>query len=195
MNKVKGLIEKVLASKDKFIAGAELAAVFMLATPNLAAEQNQKVDVVNEINVADDFAMCVEQVLKSNASVYKFYKMSGKERQHLMMTNYDLWLKLDRQMNAVLNQCKEKLLSAKLAGNRLTESDIEQLGYICNDLMCDKCSNVECLIDNGKSCVIKCEDILAKVAEESGGDLSVFLEKTKNVKNKAIQNLRGSQGR
>ena len=169
----------------------------MLATPNLAAEQNQKADVVNEINAADDFAMCVERVLKSNASVYKFYKMSGTERHNLMKTNYDLWLKLDKQMTAVLNQCKEKVLSAKLAGNRLTESDIEQLGYICNDLMCDMCANVECLIDTGKSCVIKCEDILTKVAEESAeeDEESPYLGKTKNLQNKVIQNIRGSQGR
>lgn len=173
-DEIKDFVKSKIVNSKKFVAGANLVALMAFASPaGLCAEEQ-----ITATNPADYFAMCVERDIKPNAQLYKFNK-SRQYRQKLTETNYDLWLKLYRQENAVYDKCKEETLefSERSRKAKFGEVDIEKRGYMCDDLMCDMCVNIQCLAVDGVACTKKCEDVLKQDVTDE--DLAVLLDKAK----------------
>lgn len=185
-NGIKNFVKNKIVNSKKFVAGANLVALMAFASPaGLCAEEDSKAVT----NPADYFAMCVERDIKPNAQLYKFNKNTQYQRK-LLETNYDLWWKLYRQEKAVYDKCKEETLefSAKRykKNPKFVEADVEQRGYMCDDLGCDICVSVQCMLDGGMNCTKKCEEVLRQNIPDELTLLDNF-EKTKSYFVRSIQ--------
>lgn len=184
-DEIKDFVKSKIVNSKKFVAGANLVALMAFASPaGLCAEEQ-----ITATNPADYFAMCVERDIKPNAQLYKFNK-SRQYRQKLTETNYDLWLKLYRQENAVYDKCKEETLefSERSRKAKFGEVDIEKRGYMCDDLGCDICVNIQCIANDGFGCTKKYEEVLRQnIPDEDELTLLDNFEKPKSYFVRSVQ--------
>ena len=190
---IKDFIRNKIFTSKKFVAGANLIALMAFASPaGIYAEEQNEANSTTVTNPADYFAMCVERNIKPDTQLYKFHKGSRQYRQKLMETNYDLWIKLYRQNNAVYDKCKEETLefSEKQAKNVSSlESNIERRGYTCEDNDCKTCMAVDCSkMDD--FCIKPCEDVL-----QNDIDSVTSLNKSKEQKLAVIQKAFNTKNR